>query len=127
MKSTNKPLFLIFEDQSIGDLPYIIEPENSEKWVNQEAFTEIWGTIVAIIRLGYHGVDADSQKLGDGHYYHRLHTNRWTLEGRLVRHLYGLARKGVYYPTHEVTSVLEEIYCKQGLPAPMPLPQQVAI
>jgi hypothetical protein len=124
MKSTNKPLFLIIGDQSIGGLPYIIEPENSDKWVNQEAFTEIWETIVAVIRLGYLGVDADSQKLGDGRYYYRLHTDLGTPEGRVMRHLYGLARQGVYFPTHEVISVVGEIYCKQGLTAPIPLAGQ---
>jgi hypothetical protein len=126
MKCANKPQIVIIGDPRMGGLPYVIEPEDSDKWGNQKAFTEIWETIVAVIRLGYHGVGADSQKVGDGRYYHRLHTDLETPEGRLMRHLYGLARQGIYFPTHEVISVLGEIYSKQGLPAPVPRNQQGA-
>lgn len=120
MNSAHKSHILIIDDPRIGGLPYIIEPDTADNWTNQEAFTEIWATIVAVIRLGYRGVIAESHKLGVNRYFLRLHADRETPEGRVMRHLYGLARKGVYFPTHEVTSYLKDLYSERGLPAPVP-------
>jgi hypothetical protein len=119
MDHQSKARFLIIGDPLRGGLPYIVEAEDSDKFQNQKAITDIWVTTVEVIRRGYCGVRAQSCKLQNGRYFQQFCTNLETPEGRVIRHLHKLAHQGICYPTHEVIFVLEEIYSRRGLPTPV--------
>jgi hypothetical protein len=124
MNSGKKSLMCIIGDPSMGGLPYMVEPDDADKWPSQEALVAIWETIFAVICLGYLGVKAESYKLDDGRCFYLLHTDMETPEGRVMHCLHGLARRGLCYPKQEVTSFLEEVYKQRGLPTPKPLSGQ---
>jgi hypothetical protein len=111
---------LVIGDANAGYLPYVIEPEDADAWLNPDGETRMVEVLVAIANAGYTGIRFDVYgKTSDDRLLWTLHYNTASPEGRMAVGLYSFAKAGSkLLPVDEMLSILERIYREQELPLP---------
>jgi hypothetical protein len=111
---------LVIGDANAGHLPYVIEPEDADAWLNPDGETRMGEILIAIFKAGYAGIKIEVLgKTSAGKLLWTLHYNEETPEGRMAAGLYLLAKAGnKLFPVDEAMSILERVYREQGLPLP---------
>ena len=111
---------IVIGDASAGHLPYMIEPEDADAWLNPDGETRMGEILVAIFKAGYSGIRIEVLgKTSAGKLIWNLFYNDETPEGRMAAGLYALAKAGSkLLPVDEALSILERVYREQGRPLP---------